>query len=182
MLSLMLFLACVLTAVGTGVLAAWSDLKGLTIPNSYSAVIGGSFAACFVLLALLGTGSLVFASLWSHLLAALIVFGLTAGLFAMKTLGAADSKLATVFALWVGLKGVPAFLFYMTVFGGLLGLFALYVKRKKPFADAAPESWVGQIQAGASKVPYGVAIVVGAAGAFLFLGYASPEVWQNFLT
>lgn len=180
MLSLMLFLACILTALGTGVLAGWSDLKGLVIPNIYSAIVGTSFLTCFVLLWLLDS-AFVFGPFTAHLLAALLVFGLTAALFALKAIGAADSKLATVFALWVGLKGLPAFLFYMTVFGGLLALFALYVKRCKPFPAMPPQSWIGQVQAGASKVPYGVAIVLGAAGAFLFLGYASPAVWQNFL-
>ena len=58
----------------------------------------------------------------------------------------------------------------------------LYVKKKKPFEEAAKDSWIERLQAGESSVPYGIAITFGTAIAFLQLGYLNPATWQLFLT
>jgi len=180
MLTLTIFLSCVFTALGAAILAGASDYKGLTISNIYTLVVLGGFSIAYMAIYLLG-GPPVFAPILSHILSALIVFGVTAVMFTFGALGAADSKLGTAFALWVGLAGLPVFLFWMALMGGILGLAALIVQKKKPFKNAARGSWLAQVQAGQNKVPYGIAIAFGAVMSFAKMDYLSPALWQLFL-
>lgn len=177
---LVLYLACVLTALGTGVLAGLSDYRGMTIPNLYSVIIMAAFALAFVLLALFGPGY-VFFGLASHLLAGILVFGVTVALFAARVIGAADSKLASAYALWVGIPGLPAFLFYTALAGGVLALAALALGKWKFVRSPVAGSWVARAQGGESKVPYGIAIAVGALASFVKLGYLGRGTLTTFL-
>lgn len=181
MVLLILFLICIFMSIAVGVLAGWSDIRGMEIPNMHSLIIAGAFIMAFSVLALGGRGE-VFAALWAHLLAAGIMFIITAGLFAAGLMGAADSKLGTAFALWAGLKGLLALLLYMTLAGGVLALMALALKKWKPLPHASAGSWPARVQAGESKVPYGVAIVFGALIAFYQSGYFNPSVLAGFLS
>lgn len=178
MVALTLFLTCLFVAVAVGALAAYSDWKGMTIPNWHSAAIIGAFIAAFVFVNLFDQG--MFSTFMSHLIAAVVMFVITAGLFAMRVIGAGDSKLGTAYALWVGVAGLPAFLFYMALIGGLLGVVALLLRKYKPVPAPKEGSWVAQAQAGASKVPYGIAIFSGALASFVKLGYFSPQVFSTF--
>ncbi len=184
MLSLILFLSCLCVALGVGVLSALSDMRGLTIPNKYSLIVILAFLAAYGGLWVLGgVGSgFVFFGPLSHALSALIVFVVTLVFFALRTLGAADSKLATAYALWVGLEGLAAFLVYMTLAGGVVALLSLIFKKWKPFKVPREGSWVARVQAGESKVPYGVAIFFGALVSFVKLGYVGRDVLGNFLS
>lgn len=170
MVALIVFLTCLFVAVAIGAMAAWSDIKGLIIPNWHSGVIIVSFFAAFVFMHLLGHPD-IFSGILSHLVAALVVFAITATLFGLKTIGAADSKLSTAYAFWVGVAGLPAFLFYMSVAGGLVGLGAIALQKWQPVKNPSPGGWVARVQAGENKVPYGVAIAVGALASFVKLGY-----------
>lgn len=180
MLLLIIFLVAIFVAIGAGVLAGYSDMRGLTIPNSYSLIIGAAFVAAYVLLALFGRAD-VFAPLLSHILAGIVVFVITVALFATRVMGGADSKLASVYALWMGLKGLPAFLFYMAVVGGVLGLAALVLRKYKPIKNPKEGGWVARVQAGDNKVPYGVAIACGALASFVKLGYLGVDMLGSFL-
>lgn len=174
MITLVFFLVCVLVALGVGLLAALSDIRGLQIPNIYSAIIAAGFPVCYALMWLFGNTDM-FMPLWSHITSALIVLAVSAILFFRGVMGAADSKLASAFSLWLGLSALPVFLFVMSLFGALLGVAALYIKKKKPFKAPAKGSWAEQLQAGKNKVPYGVAIVAGAIYAFYHVGYLQFE-------
>lgn len=180
MLALLIFLSCVFIACATGVLAAYADFRGLSIPNQYSAIIMGSFALCYALLWLLGRDD-VLGPLASHVIAAGVIFLVTLVMFMVGGLGAGDSKLATVFALWAGLGGLMPFLFYMAVIGGLLGLTALVLKKWRPIKGAAAQGWIGRVQAGENKVPYGIAIVAGALASFVKIGYFDSGVLASFV-
>ena len=180
MLLLVVFLICLFVAVGTGVLSALSDVRGLVIPNIYSVVVMGAFVVAYGALWVFGHGG-VFQSLVSHILSALVVFLVTLIMFAMRGIGAADSKLATAYAFWVGMAGFLPFLLYMSLFGGVLGLTSLLLRKFKPFKSPSEGSWAAQVQAGESKVPYGVAIVFGALVSFVKLGYLSGGVLASFL-
>lgn len=175
MIALVVFLTCLFIAIAVGAMAAWSDFKGLIIPNWHSAAIFLSFVVVYVLMHLLGHGH-VFGSLWSHGAAGLVVFAVTALLFALGTMGAADSKLSTAYAFWVGVAGLPAFLFYMALTGGLIGLATLFLRKRKPFKAAPTGSWIARAQAGENKVPYGIAIVCGALAGFVKLGYLGSAI------
>lgn len=170
MISLTLFLIFILSALGIGVLAGLSDLRGLIIPNIYSILIAAGFPLCYALMWLFGDVS-AFKPLWSHLGALVIVLIISAAMFHFRVMGAADSKLASAYALWLGLGALPVFLFVMSLVGAVLGIAALYIRKKKPFKAPKPESWVGQLQSDKSKVPYGIAIVCGAAYGFYAAGY-----------
>ncbi len=180
MFCLILFLICLFVSIGFGVLAGWSDICGMVIPNLYSAVIGVAFIVAFAGLFLAGKGD-VFSSALSHLLAAILVFCVTLVMFSFGVMGAADSKLGTVFGLWVGLQGLVPFLVFMSFVGGALALVALVMGKYKPFKNVSDVSWAGRVQAGESKVPYGVAIVIGAFFAFYEIGYFSPSLLVQFL-
>ena len=180
MLLLIVFLMCLFVAMGTSVLAAVSDYRGMTIPNTYSAIIIGAFVLCYAILWMGGRDD-VFGPLMSHGLAALIVFLITLVMFMAKAIGAGDSKLATALAFWAGLKGLMPFVFYMSVVGGLLGLTALVLKKWTPVKNPPEGSWIAQVQGGASKVPYGIAIVAGALASFVKIGYFDVEVLSSFL-
>ena len=171
MIALIIFLFCVFGALGTGLLAGYSDFRGLTIPNAYSAVILGLFPLCYALLFLLGQVGVFHQGLASHVIAMVLVFSITAVMFSFGILGAADSKLGSAFALWVGLQGLMAFLFFMALVGAVLALASLYFKKKKPLVKPRLGSWIDVIQSGGNKVPYGIAITCGAFVAFYDLGY-----------
>lgn len=180
MLALILFCTCLFVACGFGVLAAWSDIKGMTIPNTYSVYIIAAFAVCFV--GMWGFGHAdVFSVWWSHLLAGVVIFGLTAPLFFYGIMGAADSKLATAFSFWLSLKGIFPFLVYTALAGGLLALACLVLKKFKPVKNPLEGSWVAQVQDGADKVPYGVAITIGALASFAKIGYVDLSMFALFV-
>ncbi len=177
---LVIFLICVFVTLIIGVLAGLSDVKSMTIPNSYSAFVIGLFFICYTTLYLSGQAG-VFGSLQSHLMSAGVTFLVTAALYTFRVLGAGDSKFGTACALWISIGHLPIFLFFMTLFGGLLGVASLYIKKKKPFKSPAEGSWVAQVQGGADKVPYGVAITFGMLISFVYSEYFSMDVLSSFL-
>jgi prepilin peptidase CpaA len=181
MILLILFLICIFVTCGIGVLAGLSDIRTLTIPNVYCVAVCGLFLFIYGVLALWGMSGQVFGTLTSHLLSAGLTFVVTFAMFGLRMIGAGDSKFASVCALWFSLSNLPVFLFLMALGGAGLGVAALYIRQNKPFKEAVPTGWVGQVQAGASKVPYGVAISFGMVIAFLFAGYLSSDVMSLFL-
>jgi len=181
MFALIIFLTCLLFAVGSGVLASISDFRGMVISNTYSIIIAAAFVVAFAGMWALEQDH-VFEPVLGHLISAGIVFIVTLGLFAINVLGAADSKMASAYALWVGsLQGLFVFLFYMALAGGLLGVVALVIKKWKPFQSPPEKSWVGQLQAGHNKVPYGIAIFIGALAFFAKVGYYDLEFLAEFV-
>ncbi len=180
MILLIIFLICVFTTLTVGVLAGLSDIKRMKIPNSYSLYVIALFLVAYISM-YLGGQSEVFASFFSHLASAVVMFVVTIILFGLRILGAGDSKFASACAFWISLKYLPIFLFFMTLFGGLLGVVSLYIKRKKPFKAPAENSWIAQVQGGADKVPYGVAISFGMLIAFMHMGYFSPDMLASFV-
>lgn len=171
---LFIIVFCVLVALGLGVAAALSDLRGLIIPNAYSLGIVLAFVPAYLAFALFAGDSGYFQSWTSHLGAFALIFAASFVLFALKMFGAGDSKLAAAFALWAGMEGLFTFVFYMALIGGVLGLATLIIQRKKPFPNAPAGAWIARAQGGDNSVPYGVAIAAGAVVAFCWLGYASP--------
>lgn len=180
MILLIIFLICVFITLVIGGLAGLSDIRSMTIPNSYSLYVIAAFFIAYGALYVGGQGD-VLGSFLSHIISAVLAFVITLGLFAARVIGAGDSKFATACALWFGMKSLMVFLFYMALSGGVLGIVALYIKRKKPFKKPVEGSWVAQVQGGADKVPYGVAISFGMFVAFIQAGYFSSEVLGTFV-
>ncbi len=180
MISLIIFLFCVFVVLAVGALAGASDIRSMTIPNMYSVYVIAAFAVAYLTLFITGNDK-VFGALHSHLISAVGAFIVTFILFVTKVIGAGDSKFGSACALWVSAKYLPIFLFFMALVGGVLGVVALILKRKKPIENPAEGSWVYQVQGGADKVPYGVAIAFGMLIAFVHAGYFSTDVLSSFL-
>ncbi len=181
MILLIIFLICVFITLAIGGLAALSDLKSMKIPNAYSLVVVGVFFVAYAATYFGGFEGKVFGFALSHLLSAGATFILTLILFALGMIGGGDAKFASACAFWIQAKYIPVYLFFMTLLGGLLGLVALYLKKKKPFKAPVEGSWAAQVQGGADKVPYGVAISFGMLIAFIHSGYFSTDVLSIFL-
>jgi prepilin peptidase CpaA len=137
-----------------------SDVRSLRIPNLYALAI----LVCFVPAWL--TSPAAFGPLWYHVTAMGIMFVLTYIMFCQGMMGGGDSKLGTALGLWVGLKGLLPFVFYMALMGGVLGLLTVGLQKKKLFINPKPGSWIEQAQAGQNAVPYGIAISFGSWAAF----------------
>jgi len=162
-------------ALGFGLASAWSDFRGLTISNYYSLFILAAFVPAFLVITFLAPETAYFSSWKSHLMSGGIMFGLTFFLFSIKMIGAGDSKLSSVYALWIGMQGMPSFLFFMTLCGGILGLMTIIFKKWKPFKAPREGGWIDQAQKDNNVVPYGIAITLGAIVAFNQVGYFDPE-------
>ncbi|WP_104662367.1 A24 family peptidase [Ensifer adhaerens] len=140
--------------------AAFSDLLTMTIPNRVSAILLGAF----VLVApMAGLG---FAEIGLHLAAAALVFAVCFVLFAANVMGGGDAKLLTASALWFGLTpSLTAFLLYVSIFGGLLTLAVLLLRRQENtiLASGIP---FPHLLLTAKKIPYGIAIALGGFAAY----------------
>lgn len=148
-----LLLLCALVLAIAGAVHDWRSLR---IPNW----INLSIAALFVLAVVLRPQD--FAPLWHYAGAGALMLVVTYAMFAMGQFGGGDAKLASALALWLGFKGLVPFVMFTGIAGGVLGLLGLYINKKKPFAHASPEGWVGQLQSGRNALPYGIALTIGA--------------------
>ncbi len=179
MILLIVYMFSMMVVLGLGFLAGWSDYKGMTIPNYIIVSVSALF---FVSYGALYFGEVeIFSDLKWHLVAGVLTLIITFFMFSIKMIGGGDSKLAVAFSFWVGLKGLPIFLFYMAFTGALFGVAAIILKKKKPCKGPAEGSWIARVQAGESVVPYGIPIVIGAFVAFVQLGFLSPGNLSLFL-
>ncbi|CAN7272415.1 prepilin peptidase [Pararhizobium sp. LjRoot255] len=150
--------------------AAFSDLFTMTIPNRVSVILLGTF---ILVAPLAGLG---IATIGMHLLAGVIVFSVCFTLFALNIMGGGDAKLLTASAVWFGFNNsLYEFLLYVSIFGGLLTLLILLM-RKQENAILATGLPVPHLLFTAKKIPYGIAI--GAGG---FLAYPASPLMQAAL-
>ncbi len=163
-----------LTALVASALGGLADVRSLRIPNAYSAIVAVAFAAAYAL------SPASFQPLKLHLVAAGIIFVVTLIMYAVKAFGAGDTKLASVLALWVGTKGLMVYLFYMALLGGVLGVAALVIRRRKLFTNAPDGSWASQLHAGRNAVPYGVAISTAAWATLFHTGLINKQLHELF--
>lgn len=180
MLFLVVFLSALLAAIGLGLLSGWSDIRGMTIPNSYSIGVLVAFAFAFMACHLGGNPE-PFGVLSAHLTVGALVLGVTFFMTLGKMMGGGDSKLMTAYAFWMGPQNIIMFLFAMAAFGFLLGLLALFIKKAKPFKKVSEGSWLARVQSGQAVIPYGLPIMTGALFAFLDGGYVSLSLLAGFL-
>ena len=141
------------------VVVSISDIRDRRIPNWTVLAI----AALFVPWIFAGTQ----VSLISSLGAALVVFAVSAGLYAFRVIGAGDSKLLTAVALFIGMSQLPRFLFLVALAGGLIALISLAFR---PVRAAVMFHTRGKGDFGRG-IPYGVAIAI--ATAFILVWPAS---------
>ncbi|ASY64910.1 Type IV prepilin peptidase TadV/CpaA [Sinorhizobium sojae CCBAU 05684] len=88
-------------------------------------------------------------------------------------MGGGDAKLLTASAVWFGLNAsLVTFLIYVALFGGLLTLFILLLRRQENTILASGIQFP-QLLLTAKKIPYGVAIALGG-----FASYPSSPLMQ----
>jgi prepilin peptidase CpaA len=133
------------------VVASASDIKERRIPNWTVVAI----AALYLVWAAFGP----VASIVSAIEAAAIVFVVTVGLFALSVVGAGDSKLMTVVALFGGLGLLPLFVLATVLFGGAIAVFSLALQPRRALAMLLTRR-LGESDRG---VPYGIAISMAGA-------------------
>jgi len=162
---MMVFVVLIVT-----LLSCISDVRSLRIHNLNSLVILFCFFPAYF------ASPESFNALWQHLAAMVIMFTVSYVMFVFGMMGGGDSKLGTVLGLWIGLKGLMPFIFYMAIMGGLIGFIALVIFRKKPFKNPMQGSWVAELQEGHNAIPYGVAISFGFWAAFFHTGFAYSQL------
>ncbi len=149
--------------------AAYEDVRFLRIRNAVALMAAVLFLPTAFTLA---PHALV-----AHAVTGLVVLGVGFGLFAAGLFGGGDAKLLGAVALWLPLSVLPSFLLVMAFTGGVVALAALALRRLPGLAKFPPlwavkfgdKSWFAALSRGETVVPYGVAIAVASAYAFLKL-------------
>ncbi|WP_112827515.1 prepilin peptidase [Rhizobium cremeum] len=142
------------------VVAAFTDLFEMTVPNRIPAILLASF---LLLAPFSGLGLGDFG--W-HIAAGIAVFAVVFGLFALNVMGGGDAKLLTAAAVWYGFTpSLLHFLIYVAYGGGLLTILILLVRARANTVMAlglrVPHSILT-----AKKIPYAIAIGVGGLVTF----------------
>jgi prepilin peptidase CpaA len=149
-------LPAIVLAVLASVILAWaaiSDIRRRIIPNVAVAALFAVFLGWAVLV--LGFGGPLVSALEAGALALMITFVL----WAFKVVGAGDSKLFAVAALFFGLGYLPAFALATVLAGGVVAAASLALRPRR----AAVMLAMGGKGDWGRGVPYGVAIAAGAA-------------------
>lgn len=150
-----------LVFAGLVVVGAVRDLTTYTIPNWISLALAAAFLPA----------ALVAGESWSTIgLSVLVGVGMLAVgivMFALGWIGGGDAKLMAAASMWLGLQGLTPFVLYTGLAGGALALMLLAARSTwlRPFAAVGP-GWVDRLATPGGATPYGVAIAVGALGAF----------------
>lgn len=149
--------------------AAASDLLTMRISNQLVLVLLAAFAV------LVPFSGMPLDVLYGHLGAGAIVLAAAFAFFAFGWIGGGDAKLAAVTALWLGWPLLLSYLVYSALFGGVLTI-AILVLRRWPLPAALGDvGWVGRLHHAGTGVPYGIALA--AAGMLL---YADSFVFRAF--
>lgn len=156
--------------LATALACCITDFRTMRIPNALVLVIALSFVPAYA------AQPAAFAPLWQHLAAAGGMFVLTYVMFAVGMIGAGDAKMGAALALWTGLSGLLAYVFYMALTGGVLGLVALGLRNWKPVENPQEGGWIALAQVGKNAVPYGIAIAAGAVAALLHTGFIHQRI------
>lgn len=173
----------IIASIFIGILCALSDFNRLKIPNQYLLIVIGLFVFAQIGQFIIGPELSILPSLSSALIAAVILFVISAGMFAGGLMGAGDSKMMTAYALFIGLSNITAFLFYMAITGALLGVASLLFGKYKPIKSPKEDSWIFFAQKGdKTKVPYGIAILTGTIIAYIYADYFDVQTYLSLLT
>ncbi|HKX64494.1 MAG TPA: prepilin peptidase [Rhizomicrobium sp.] len=149
------------------VLAAGWDVASFTIPNFITLALMAAFAV-FAIAA--GLSSAVIG--W-HILSGFAGLLLGFTLFALGYIGGGDAKLFAAVLLWLGLNDLLPYALLASIFGGLLTLGLMLLRRYPLPAGLSRQDWIVKLHDARSGVPYGVALV---AGAFFLL--PSTEIFR----
>jgi prepilin peptidase CpaA len=136
--------------------AASSDLFTMTIANRVSIILVAGFG---VLAVLTGTGAVEV--LW-HTAAAALVLAIVFLFFTRGWIGGGDAKLAAATVLWLGFAHLADYLFYASIFGGVLTLLIIYFRSVPLPRMFLGRGWAERLHRSDSGVPYGIALAAAA--------------------
>jgi prepilin peptidase CpaA len=148
-------------------LAASSDLLTMRISNRLVLVMAASF---FVVAIAIG---MPLEQLAMHVFCAFVVLAVAFFLFAMNWIGGGDAKLAAATTLWLGFGSTVPYLLYTAIFGGVLTLVILSLRRIPINPVVTRFAWLERLHNRKSGVPYGIAMA--AAGMFVYSNSAIFE-------
>lgn len=135
-------------------IAASSDLLTMRISNKLVLLLTAGF---FIVAIAINLPLQQFAM---HVLCALIVLAVAFGLFALRFIGGGDAKLAAATTLWLGFGMTLPYLAYAALFGGVLTILILVVRRIPLNPALARFDWVARLHNKRSGIPYGIALAV----------------------
>jgi prepilin peptidase CpaA len=136
--------------------AAASDLFTMTISNRVSLALAAGF---LVLAVASGMG---LHDMLLHIGAGVAVLAIAFGCFSMGWVGGGDAKVAAAAALWFGFAHLMNYLLYASLFGGALTLLLLQFRQWPLPASFAGQPWLARLHAKETRVPYGIALAMGA--------------------
>ncbi len=140
--------------------AAASDILSFRIPNWLNALI----AACFFPIAFLN--GLPTLEILSHTAVGIAMLLVGFALYAKGYFGGGDAKLAAAVGLWFGHEPLLTFLIITSLAGGVLALLMLVLNKLKLIVAIDMRDILNNWGIAESKIPYGVAIAVGAVMTF----------------
>jgi prepilin peptidase CpaA len=143
------------------VAAAVFDLTSFTIPNILPAAMLVLFVA-FLLATTLNGHSLSWSETWPHLLAGAVALAAGMALFAAGWVGGGDAKLFAMACLWLGWDSMVEYTLMASVFGGMLTIALLALRRFALPLSLASQAWLVRLADRNSGVPYGVALAIAA--------------------
>jgi prepilin peptidase CpaA len=132
--------------------AASSDLLTMRISNRLVLVLAAAFFALALAL------HLPLQEVALHVTCALIVLIVAFAFFSFGWMGGGDAKLAAATALWFGFGETLPYLVYAAVFGGILTLALLAVRRWPLPLFLNKVGWIQRLHNHKSGVPYGIAL------------------------
>lgn len=145
--------------------AAVIDLISYRIPNVLVGIL-------IVLFAMVAGANWSEVAWLSHIAAGILVFGAGLFLYAIRQMGAGDVKLFGVLALWSGVYGLPALMFFVAVCG-LLGMVLILILRLI-VPRLLPGGGLPRVLTPGQGIPYAIGIGPGAIiASFSF----APWLW-----
>ncbi len=146
------------------IVAAASDVTTYRIPNWLT----GLTAFAFLPVAYLS--GMPMAEFGSHLLTGIVLFVVGYIFFTLRLFGGGDAKLMAAAGLWFGFGQSLNFLFLTVLAGGVLALAVALLALIQMHFDISGASFGQSLKKLSPKVPYGLALAVGAILAF-------PQTW-----
>ena len=140
---------------GCMLIAAFTDLATMTIPNRLSIALVAGFTILVVLTGMpLNEVAIHFAIGFGVLVLGFI-------LFAFNLLGGGDAKFVAATSLWMGLSGLFPFFVTFAMVGGLFGIMILSFRQLPLPAFCVKYQWIARLHEPKGDIPYGVALSIG---------------------
>lgn len=136
--------------------AAVSDLTTMRISNRLVLLVTGGFLVAALL------ANLSLQDFAIHIATGFGVLLLAFGFFAMGWIGGGDAKLAAATALWMGVPWVLPYVVYGGIFGGVLTIALLGLRRFPLPVQLASIGWIGKLHHHDTGIPYGIALAIAA--------------------